>query len=229
MTPEAFVQDLSEIRLDAVFNPYGQRCGVHDRPDAAARRRANLTAFLDAALDLRVETMWIARDLGYRGGRRTGLPLTDEIRLPHMSALFGNIALARATHGPALGERTASVVWRMLGRIGRPVFLWNIFPLHPHEPGDPLSNRCHGRGERVAREALFRGLLGLLRPVEIVAVGRDARVALRELGIPCRRVRHPSYGGQAEFTRAIATLHGLADEPAGERRAPTFDFREQMP
>ena len=81
MTPSDFVQTLSNMRLPNVFNPWADRCAIHDRSDAAATRRSNLLAMLEAALDERVETMWIARDLGYRGGRRTGVPLTDEVHL----------------------------------------------------------------------------------------------------------------------------------------------------
>ena len=55
-----------------------------------------------------METIWIARDLGYRGGRRTGVPLTDEVHLTHAAALMGGIALERATEGPAIAERTAA-------------------------------------------------------------------------------------------------------------------------
>lgn len=212
MTPGEFVQELSKIRLDAVFNPYSQRCDVHDRQNAPACRQANLLAFIKAALDARVETIWIGRDLGYRGGRRTGLPLTDEVHLPAMSALFSHLPVRQATRGPALSERTATIIWQMLGRIGHPVFLWNIFPLHPHEPEDPLSNRCHTRRERLACEALFRTLLDLLQPIEIIAIGRDAYLALKELDIPCHRVRHPSYGGQAEFMQTIAKLYGVSSE-----------------
>jgi hypothetical protein len=47
-----------------------------------------------------------------------------------------------------VAERTSTVVWDMLARIGERVLLWNAFPLHPHEPGNPLSNRVHTRAER---------------------------------------------------------------------------------
>ena len=78
---KAFTEALSRVHLDNVFNPYADVCELHDRPDAAARRRQNLELSLSRALELNVRTMWIARDLGYRGGRRTGLALTDEMHL----------------------------------------------------------------------------------------------------------------------------------------------------
>ena len=94
---------------------------------------------LDAAIAAHVDTIWIARDLGYRGGRRTGVPLTDEVHLGQAAALMGGIVLDRATRGPVVAERTAAIVWSVLTRIGEPAVLWNIFPLHPHEADDPFS------------------------------------------------------------------------------------------
>jgi hypothetical protein len=54
---------------------------ARDRHDAARVRRRNLVRYLEGALDMRAGTMWIAHDLGYRSGRRTGIPITDEMRL----------------------------------------------------------------------------------------------------------------------------------------------------
>ena len=36
MTPKHFVAQLAEFSAPSVFNPWGERCSVHDRPDAAA-------------------------------------------------------------------------------------------------------------------------------------------------------------------------------------------------
>jgi hypothetical protein len=166
---------------------------------------------LEAVLDAQAETIWIARDLGYRGGRRTGVPLTDEIHLADAGALMGGISFDRATQGPAVAERTAAVVWRVLAQIDQPVMLWNVFPFHPHEEADPFSNRCHTRAERLATWALLQSLLKMLRPRQIVAIGRDAQMALGEFGIPTEAARHPSYGGQSEFMATMYALYGVAE------------------
>lgn len=212
-TPKSFVAALADTRLPSVFNPYSEQCPVHDRSDAAKLRRRNLERFLDAALESRVDTMWIARDLGYRGGRRTGVPLTDEVHLDHASLLLGGIALDRATQGPLVAERTAAVVWRVLGTIGVPAVLWNVFPLHPHGRDDPFSNRCHTRAEREATAPLLHGLIALMRPKQIVAIGRDAQLALTGLDVPIIPVRHPSYGGQSDFIAGLYDLYGAREAP----------------
>jgi len=146
-TPPHLVTALSRIRLGSAFNPYADRCPEHDRYDAAHIRRRNLVRYLKGALDVRVDTMWIARDVGYRSGRRTGLPITDELRLERAAAMMGGVDLDRATLGPAIAERTSTVVWDMLGLIGEPILLWNAFPLHLHEAKNPFSNRGHTRAE----------------------------------------------------------------------------------
>lgn len=215
MTPSIFVETLSSMRLPNVFNPWADRCAIHDRSDAARTRRANLLAMIEAALDERVETMWIARDLGYRGGRRTGVPLTDEVHLDDAGQLLGGVELERATTGPIVAERTAAVVWQVLTDIGLPVMLWNVFPFHPHERDDPMSNRCHTRSEREATWSILQALIEMVRPKTVVAIGRDAHMALAELTVPVICVRHPSYGGQREF------IDGMHDHYRVARRGRT--------
>ncbi|MGB8286474.1 MULTISPECIES: uracil-DNA glycosylase [Rhizobium] len=214
MNTTEFVETLADLSFKDAFNPYSDACGDFDQDDAPAIRRMNLKLVLDAAIDRKVDSIWIARDLGYRGGRRTGLALTDEAHLTDHSVLYGDLPLVRATKGPALAERTASVIWQTLNRIQRPVFLWNVFPLHPHEPGDPQSNRCHTRGERNACRPLLSWLLDVLDPRVVVAVGRDAQLALADLGIDAMQVRHPSYGGQSDF---ISGIEGLYDLPSASK------------
>lgn len=207
----AFVRRLAALQFDDVFNPYTDSCPEHDAPGAASIRRRNLELVLTAALERGVDSIWIGRDLGYRGGRRTGLALTDEPHLGWHCALLGTGPLQRATKGLPVGERTANVVWNVLHVINRPIFLWNVFPFHPHAPGDQMSNRCHTRMERLACRPLLLWLLEKLAPLRVVAIGRDAAAALEELGIAATLVRHPSYGGQSEFVDGIGALYGLRE------------------
>lgn len=207
-----FVSDLSEVCLDNVFNPYADHCDLHDEPDAAARRRSNLELSLAAAIKLEVRTVWIARDLGYRGGRRTGLALTDEAHLDSYSALFHGLPVKKATKGPIMGERTANTIWRMLSRLTQPVFLWNVFPLHPHEPNDSMSNRCHTARERDACASFLHGVIDILKPTQVLAIGGDAHKAVSKMGIDSIQVRHPSYGGQNVFIRQIEDAYALSPE-----------------
>lgn len=208
MTPSEFVDAISELQFQDVFNPYSNRCPVYDRPNAPAIRRRALLQLLTAAVQTEVDSVWVGRDLGYRGGRRTGLALTDDEHLEAYSTRW-RITAARPTTGPAIKERTAAVVWRALAPIARPIVLWNVFPLHPHEIDRPFTNRAHNAHERIAGEALLRELLTMVKPCRLIAIGNDADKVARSLisDSAFAKVRHPSYGGQNEFIRQIRMLY----------------------
>lgn len=206
---EGFLSSLRSLHFENAFNPYAEACEDYDKKDAAAIRVRNLELILEAALLNGVDSIWIARDLGYRGGRRTGLALTDELHLNNHAKLFNTKPLTRATKGPAVAERTASVVWQMLDLINRPIFLWNVFPLHPHEANDPMSNRCHTKQEKIACQPILLWLLQVLQPKHIVAIGRDAQKSLQGMGVVAECVRHPSYGGQTEFIDTLTSIYAL--------------------
>jgi hypothetical protein len=210
VTPTQFVDSLREVRFEHVFNPYRDRCQVHDVDDAPTRRTRALLELLEAAVREDVDALWIGRDLGHRGGRRTGLALTDDVHLA-VHARRWNLSIERATTGVLIAERTAAVIWSMLTLVPAQIFLWNVFPLHPHEPDDPFSNRSHRPNERAAGEELLAELIAMLQPRRLVAIGNDAaRTAAKMVGVKevCQ-VRHPSYGGQREFISQIGDLYSL--------------------
>jgi hypothetical protein len=209
VTPDDFMNTLTSLRSRHAFNPYTDLCVEHDGPDAPTVRRRNLRLVLEAAIATGVDSIWVARDLGYRGGRRTGLALTDEAHLGAHAKLYGRLPLAKATRGPVVAEQTAKVVWVALKEVNRPVFLWNVFPLHPYAPGDPMSNRPHTRAERQSSLHLISWLISRLQPRTIVAIGKDAAGALQESGIRPVTVRHPSYGGQRDFADGIVAAYDL--------------------
>lgn len=206
--------------MPRVFNPWRDRCDVHDRPNAPLLRQRNLKQVLEAILDSKAETLWIARDLGYRGGRRTGIPLTDEVHLDRAMELLKTQTLERATDGPIVAERTAAIVWQVLGRIQQPVMLWNVFPFHPHEDENPFSNRCHSRKEREKTWPILDRLIAMLRPKQVLAIGRDAHSALNDMGIESIAVRHPSYGGQSAFVSGVFAAYGIAHTEAPSPELP---------
>jgi uracil-DNA glycosylase len=205
-----FVEALAAFHLPNVFNPYMDACPEHDYDGSPMIRRNNLVAALEGALQVGVETMWFGRDLGYRGGRRTGLALTDEAHLDLVRSTYQAMPVEQATTTGPVAERTAREVWRMVRQLSHPPFLWNVFPFHPHEPDDPMSNRCHTTQEARACEDIIVTLLNWIKPRKAVALGKEAQKALMRLGWTNVYVRHPRYGGQAEFISCIRALYGLS-------------------
>ena len=202
MTPGAFVERLARVRLPNVFNPYSDKCPVSDSAESPGVRRMNLVLVLEAASEVR-SILWLGRDLGYRGGRRTGLALTDERHLAELSQRWGGIPITKATRDLPVSERTAAVVWGVIARLSNAPLLWNVFPFHPHDAGHPLSNRPHTRKEFDASRALLEAFLAIANPVQCLAIGNDAYRCLSKIGVNCSQVRHPSYGGQADFVRGV--------------------------
>jgi len=208
MTPAGFVATLKGLDFENTFNPYSHCCAVHDHERASRRRVDMLRAILEVAIRTEIDSLWIGRDLGYRGGRRTGLALTDDVHVEAHARRWRVVSEA-PTIGKRVKERTAIVIWSVLDQLDAKIFLWNVFPLHPHKPGDPFTNRAHNSQERRVGEELLVELLYMLRPRRIVPIGNSAvstvhRLCGSDYVFP---VRHPSYGGQNEFRKQICELY----------------------
>lgn len=211
MNSELFVNHLSQITFNDVFNPYRDVCCEYDHSESPAIRRLNLQRYLDSVVTSGVESVWLGRDCGYRGGRRTGIALTDEINLETLDHQFQISGLVKATVGQPVKERTATEVWKIIREVDAKVFLWNIFPFHPFEAGNPMSNRRHSAREFNECKELLCCLLEWLQPKMIIAIGADAHKALYRLEFKVLPVRHPSYGGHFEFASGIRQLYSKGE------------------
>lgn len=218
MNPTYFVKALAEFSLDNVFNPYADTCPVHDRAGAAASRRKNLKSYLQAVFDLGADTIWMGRDLGYRGGRRTGLALTDEYHLSAMALVYPGCESQQVTRGPAIAERTAAEIWAILKDVDVPPLLWNVFPFHPHEAGNPFTNRKFSAKELAMVDELNNELFKWLRISKIIAIGQDAAHYASRFGLPVEAIRHPSYGGVRDFRAGMGRLYNLRSQASQASR-----------
>ena len=212
MNPDEIIEKLKDLKFEDTFNPYSDRCSVCDCEDAADLRCDSLRTILEAATKSEVDSLWIGRDLGYRGGRRTGLAFTDDVHLAAHGKRW-DVEINRPTKDEAVAERTATSIWTALSRINVSIFLWNVFPLHPYESGDEFTNRAHNADEREVGKDLLKELIEMLEPSRLVAIGNDAKRIADQLGSdqPIEKVRHPSYGGQREFFEQIVNLYDLHD------------------
>lgn len=213
MNPKKFIDELCRIQYGTIFNPYVDRCKVWDRSEAEKQRKELLYNMLCIARQQEVQSLWIGRDLGHRGGRRTGLALTDDFHLKSHAGRWG-LEAEKVTEGMPTKERTATEIWKHLSNIESNIFLWNVFPFHPHEEGKPFTNRAHTKQEKKIGEEILKELLLLLQPKLLVAIGNDAETSAMRIwpSSLIRKVRHPSYGGQREFSRRIREIYEVRDK-----------------
>ena len=84
--------------------------------------------------------------------------------------------------------------------------LWSAYPLHPHRPGNPLSNRTPSSSEAAAWSWSWRALIDVFSIRSVVAVGNVSRDTLARSGLSVPHVRHPAHGGREKFTLGLRDL-----------------------
>lgn len=213
ISPKSICEALQGLRFEHTFNPYVDLCPTYDEARSPEQRIRLIESILTAACSVEIDAIWIGRDLGYRGGRRTGLALTDDVNFKSHLARW-NLTANRPTSGTPIKERTANIIWNILSRIESHVFLWNVFPLHPFYPNSHFSNRAHNSREREEGERILSLIACFLKPRRFVAIGNDAASSAKRL-FPqqeVQHVRHPSYGGQRRFCEQICFLYSIENQ-----------------
>jgi uracil-DNA glycosylase len=187
------LRDLASARIGETVNQY--------RGPGGAERLANLAAYLDerAAADV----VALGEAAGYQGMRWSGIAFTSERDLMR----WGPPYRTTSDRPEGWSEPSGTIVHRVLGELGaeRRVILWNTVPHHPHQPGNPLSNRRPTVGEIEIGAEFANRLLELVQPRLTIAVGR---VAEGVLGDRAGYVRHPANGGGAAFAAGMADALG---------------------
>ena len=202
---DAFVERLAAARSGPnSVNPFDR-----SRGDNAVRRR-NLTRYLEQLSERRPATLLVGEAPGYRGMAITGVPFTNTVLLQRgipEFALLGTVNGYEVPDAPAVAaEPTATVMWQVLASLDFLPVLWSAFPLHPHRPGDPLSNRTPTVAETTEWSWSWRALMDVMAIRSVVAVGNVAQASLARSGFSVPRVRHPAHGGREEFRRGLQEL-----------------------
>lgn len=195
---------------EELFNPYRDRRDDLDVPDAPAHRRDNLRRYLEC-FDTAPRLFLLLEAPGPWGCRFSGVPVTSESQLEAPNFPIDGTATSRKD--VPITEYSASIFWRVLQPNFPHFFVWNSLPLHPHDPGEPLTIRTPRRSEVREWHGLLSNLLAELRPQRTVGVGRKGERALEAVGADPTYVRHPSQGGARKFEvgmEAIVNEMGLA-------------------
>lgn len=186
-----------------LFNMYRDRRDDLDHPEGPARRRENLQNYLEC-FPRRPPLFLLAEAPGPWGCRFSGVPLTAESQLDDPAFPIDGTPTSR--EDVPHKEYSANIFWRVLQPVFPQFFVWNSVPLHPHDPGEPLSIRNPRRAEVRAWHPLLTDLLDELEPECIVGIGRKAERALQEIGAAVTYVRHPSQGGATKFETGIREI-----------------------
>ncbi|HEY3614472.1 MAG TPA: uracil-DNA glycosylase [Gaiellales bacterium] len=197
----AFVERVAEHSFGAAFAIFRDVDAALECREAAAIRRANAAAYLDARAG-RAPLLLVGEAMGYAGGRFTGIAFTAERTLRGWGAPYEGTSV----RPEGWAEQSGTIVHGALATLGLEAgtVLWNVVPAHPHRPGEPLSNRTPAVAELRAGAEVLGELIERLEPRAIVAVGRSAERALGELGLPVDAcVRHPANGGATAFRTGL--------------------------
>ena len=225
---DRFLARLARLRLPNTTNPY-------DRTREGRRRLGNLRQYLahfrsqDSSPSRfgrggeeragvgpnTCDVLLIAEAYGYRGGRVTGVPLSSEAVIEGDAAFRRWFPTLVDTYEPCREggakktEATASIVWRLFASLdlAAPPCCWNIVPVHPFDPErGQWSNRTPTRAEIDAGSVYCRDLIDLLKPRQVVAVGKCAARGLSIAGIDHLTIRHPSQGGATLFRTQLTQI-----------------------
>lgn len=212
---DLFERELFDVpSREDLFNLYHDRQPTLDVDNAPAIRQRNVRSYLEA-FNEKPPLFLLAEAPGPWGCRFSGVPITAEAQLlnPEFPLNGAPTSLEAEPHT----EYSAGIFWRTLQPVFPHFFVWNSVPLHPHNPGEPLSIRTPRRTEVREWQTLTRGILEVLDPKRIVGIGRKAERALKELDVEVTYVRHPSQGGATKFANGVADIVDDLGLPAANR------------
>ena len=179
-------------------NPYGHEL-----------QRKNLRAYLEALIQWPCSgDLLVGEAPGYAGCALTGIPFTSEAVIQkHLHPFICRLRPHLRTAGTQ-SEQTATIIWNYLSeRSAIPAF-WNIFPCHPHPPGNPGGNRAPTAEEAQFGFGILNRVVEILAPKRILAIGKTAYNTLSRFKhpLPVDYIRHPANGGKARFVAGMKSF-----------------------
>ncbi len=205
---------LSESVFEQKLGDFLQRLALRKRVDNVGNPYCNpelldnLKVYFQTLRQWRgVKILLIGEAPGYRGCGLTGIPFSCPRLIQESEHLFWKKLSSRLFLPDEIQkEQTAFSVWQAFPLEGSvlPV-CWNSFPFHPHRKGEPKTNRAPLSMELKEGESYLLEILDLFEFQSVVAIGRKAESNCRRVftGWDGPALRHPSYGGKAEFLKGM--------------------------
>ncbi|MGQ5639866.1 MULTISPECIES: uracil-DNA glycosylase [unclassified Streptomyces] len=175
-------------------------------------RERNLRLYLEHMAATRPVILLVGEAPGYRGHAVTGIPFMSVRELAARPGLITGNAEGDGFELPvapaAQWEASSAAVWNAMAAWRGPLpMFWPIYPNHPHERGNPATNRAPRAEEITAGTPVALALAEAFGITTLVAVGRKAQTALQRAGVPAEAVRHPAQGGARIFAGQLAALN----------------------
>ena len=139
---------------------------------------------------------------GHRGCAQSGIPFTSPFVASENTFLKEKIKAI----GAKSKENTATIVWGLFDSIEEYPMLWNAFPFHPHKETKKATNRKPNKEELLEGLGYIQLIQDAYPNARLVAVGNIAYDSLKNMGLDVAKVRHPSYGGKAQFEEQLKSL-----------------------
>ena len=180
--------------------------------------RSNLVRWLTTYDPVARTALFVGEAPGIKGARLTGIPFTSPAIIssskPDPWDTFGSAAGFQVPKGryATQSENTATIFWKAMRRhfadLPRPL-TWNAYPFWPHQEGG-LKNRTPNDEELRFGHKWLYDIVEMHPKAMIVAVGRKAEKALREIGFDAEYVRHPANGGGPDFDAGVKRISDLS-------------------
>jgi uracil-DNA glycosylase len=165
-------------------------------------QRGNLRAYFEALIQRPCSgDLLVGIAPGHAGCALTGIPFTSEDVIqnsphPFVCGLRPHLRIAGTQ-----SEQTATIIWNYLSECPAVPAFWNIFPFHPHKPGNPDSNRTPTAEEAWFGHEILNSVVEIFAPKRILAIGKLPYNTLLKFKHPRLKgyIRHPAYGGKKDF------------------------------
>jgi len=196
-----------ESRPD-LFNQYRSLDENLDLSDAASVRQRNLRNYFESFSE-KPSILLVGEAAGPWGCRFSGVPFTGEKQLFEKSVPFPGKQSSRddpkypTKKLPPFISTSAKIFWDVLKPYHPKFFVWDCVPFHPHVEGTALSIRTPKKEEIKEFSILLDKIIEVVKPVEILAIGRTAQNALSLLSKDSIYVRHPANGGGKKFREGM--------------------------